>query len=77
MGVSAGALRARPECSVAVPGLGEAWYSLAVVEDDGAVGPAVVVDQAEVGEDAHPYGCQPPLVTDRETIAVYLEAYEE
>lgn len=47
-------------------------YSLAIVKDDGAVGPTVVVHQAQVGEDAHTYCLQASLITERETIAVNL-----
>lgn len=47
-------------------------YLLAVVKDDGAVGPAVVIDHAEAREDAHAHRLQTPLVTQGEPIAAYL-----
>lgn len=45
-----------------------------MVEDDGAVGPAVVVDQTQVGEDPHADGLQAPLVAQREAVAPDLQA---
>lgn len=47
-------------------------YSLAIVKYDGAVGPTVMVDQAQVGEDAHTHCLQASLVTECEAIAVDL-----
>ena len=47
-------------------------YVLAVVENHGAVGPAVVVHQTQVGEQAHPDRLQPLLVAHCEAIAVDL-----
>jgi len=46
---------------------------LAVVEDDGAVRPAVVVDQAQVGEEAHADRLETPLVAQGESVAVDLQ----
>lgn len=48
-------------------------YLLAVVEDDGAVGPAVVVDQAQVGEKTHTNSLQASLVTQCESITLDLQ----
>ena len=47
-------------------------YVLAVVENHGAVGPAVVVHQTQVGEQAHPDRLQPLLVAHCEAVAVDL-----
>ena len=43
-----------------------------MVEDDGAVGPTVVVDQTQVGEKTHTNGLQASLVTQCEAIALDL-----
>lgn len=45
---------------------------LAVVENDGAVGPAVMIDQTEVGKETHAHCLKTPLITQREAIAVDL-----
>lgn len=47
-------------------------HSLAIVEDDGAVGPAVMVGLAEVGEDAHTNSLQSSLVTEGKAVAADL-----
>lgn len=47
-------------------------HSLAVVEDDSTVGPAVMVGLAEVGEDSHTNSLQSSLVTEGKGIAVDL-----
>lgn len=47
-------------------------YSLAIVKYDSAVGPTVVVHQAQVRKDAHTHSLQASLVTESETIAVDL-----
>lgn len=53
----------------------ERWngYLLAVVEDDGAVGPAVMVDQAQVGKKTHTHSLQASLVTQSEAITLDLQ----
>lgn len=50
-------------------------HSLAVVEDDSTVGPAVVVGLAEVGEDSHTNSLQSSLVTEGKGIAVDHSKY--
>ena len=45
---------------------------LAVVEDDGAVRPAVVVDHTQVGEEADAHSLKTPLVTQGEGVALDL-----
>lgn len=52
---------------------GEVGYLLAVVEDDGAVGPTVMVDQAQVGEKTHTNSLQASLVTHCESITLNLQ----
>lgn len=47
-------------------------HSLAIVEDDGTIGPAVMVGLAEVGEDSHTNSLQSSLVTERKAVAVDL-----
>lgn len=47
-------------------------HSLAIVEDDGTVGPAVVVGLAEVGEDSHTNSLQSSLVTEGKAVAADL-----
>lgn len=47
-------------------------HSLAIVEDDSAVGPAVMVGLAKVGEDSHANSLQSSLVTEGKGIAVDL-----
>lgn len=49
-----------------------ALHSLAIVEDDSTVGPAIVVGLAEVGEDSHTNSLQSSLVTEGKGIAVDL-----
>lgn len=44
-----------------------------MIEDDCTVGPAVMVDQAEVGKEAHADCLEPTLVTQSEGIAVDLK----
>lgn len=46
--------------------------SLAVVEDDGAVGPAVVVDQTQVGKQADAHRMQTSLIAHHEPVTVDL-----
>lgn len=52
-------------------------HSLAIVEYDSAVGPAVMVHQAQVGEDAHAHCLEASLVTESETVAVDLARRQE
>lgn len=49
-------------------------HVLAVVEDDGAVGPAVMVDQTQVGEQTHTHSLQASLITQSESITLDLKA---
>lgn len=51
-------------------------YLLAVVEDDSAVGPAVVVDQREVGEESHPHSLQASLIAQCEGITLDLHKHK-
>lgn len=44
-----------------------------MVEDDGAVRPAVMVDQAQVGKKTHTHSLQPSLVTQGESITLDLQ----
>lgn len=48
-----------------------------MVEDDGAVWPAVMIDKTQIGEEADSNCLKAPLVTDSETIAVNLEKKEK
>jgi len=48
-----------------------------VVENDRAVGPAVVVDQTQVREQAHAHGLQTLLVAHGEAVAVDLPVEEQ
>lgn len=48
-------------------------YVLAVVEDDGAVRPAVVIHQTQVWEKSDSDRLQTPLIAHGEAIAVDLE----
>lgn len=48
-------------------------YLLAVVEDDGAVRPAVVIHQTQVREKSNSDRLKTPLITHSEAIAVNLE----
>lgn len=48
-------------------------YVLAVVEDDGAVGPAVMIHQTQIREKSDPNRLKAPLVTHSEAVAVNLE----
>lgn len=48
-------------------------YVLAVVEDDGAVRPAVVIHQTQVGEKPDSNRLKTPLITHSEPVAVNLE----
>lgn len=50
--------------------------SPAIVEYDGAVGPAVVVNQAQVGEDAHAHSLQASLIAESKPVAVDLPEEE-
>lgn len=64
-------LRSRPAgCIPAAPA--KEIHSLAIVEDDGTVGPAVMVGLAEVGEDSHTNSLQSSLVTEGKAVAVDL-----
>ncbi len=51
-------------------------HSLARIEDDGAVGPAVVIDQTQVRKKTHTHGLQTPLIAQREAITVNLRTRE-
>lgn len=44
-----------------------------MVEDDGAVGPAVMVDQTQIGEKTHTNSLQASLVTEGESITLDLQ----
>lgn len=44
-----------------------------MVEDDGAVGPAVVVHQTQVGKESDTDGLQTPLITHGESITFDLQ----
>ncbi len=52
-------------------------HLLAVVEYDGAVGPAVVVDQTQVWEQTHADGLQPSLIAHHKPVTVDLRHMEE
>lgn len=59
--------------------LQEQWleYLLAMVEDDSAVGPTVMVDQTQVGEKTHTNSLQASLVTQCESITLDLQRQTE
>lgn len=44
-----------------------------MVENGGAVGPAVVVDQGQVGKEPHPDSLQTSLVSECESVALDLQ----
>lgn len=46
-----------------------------MVEDDSAVGPAVMVDQAQVGEKTHANSLQASLITQCEGITLDLQRH--
>lgn len=48
-------------------------HILAVVEDGGAVGPTVVVDQGQVGKETHADSLQTSLVAQRESVTLDLQ----
>lgn len=48
-------------------------YLLAMVEDDGAVWPAVVVNQAQIWEKTNSHRLKTPLVAHREAVTIDLE----
>lgn len=48
-------------------------YLLAVVEDDGTVGPAVVIHQTQIWEKSNSNRLKTPLITHSKAIAVNLE----
>lgn len=50
---------------------------LAVVENDGAVGPAVVVDQTQVGKQADANSMQTSLIAHHEPVTVDLAHMNE
>lgn len=52
-------------------------YILAMVEDDSAVGPTIMVDQTQVGKKAYTHGLQPSLVTQCEAITLDLQQQTE
>ncbi len=52
-------------------------HLLAVVEYDGAVGPAVVIDQTQVWEQTHADGLQPSLIAHHKPVTVDLRHMEE
>lgn len=63
---------AEPELAASLLQQRKEIHSLAIVEDDRAVGPAVVVGLAEVGEDSHTNSLQSSLVTEGKAIAADL-----
>lgn len=52
-------------------------YILAMVEDDGAVGPTIMVDQTQVGKKTYTHGLQPSLVTQCEAVTLDLQQQTE
>lgn len=52
-------------------------YILAMVEADCAVGPAVMVDQTQVGEQTHTNSLQASLITQSESITLDLQRQTE
>lgn len=51
-------------------------HSLAVVQNDGAVGPAVMIHQTEVWKETDPHGLKTSLITQRKAITVNLRERE-
>lgn len=51
-------------------------YLLAVVEDDSAVWPTVMIHQTQIWENTNSHSLKTPLITHSEAIAVNLEERE-